>query len=53
MSDDTKDLIMKTAARLFLERSYDATSMRELAKATGIQAPGIYYYFKKIGRAHV
>jgi len=37
---------MKTAAKLFLENGYDATSMKKLAKATGIQAPGIYYYFK-------
>ena len=46
MLEDTKELIMKKAAKLFLENGYDATSMKKLAKVAGIQAPGIYYYFK-------
>jgi AcrR family transcriptional regulator len=45
MLEDTKELILRKAAKLFLESGYDATSMKKLAEATGMQAPGIYYYF--------
>src|SRR5262245_55455687 len=37
--------ILRTAARLFHERGYYATSMRTLAAAIGIEAPSLYNHF--------
>jgi AcrR family transcriptional regulator len=41
----TKDRIMQVAAKMFSERGYDRVSTREIAKAIGINAASIYYYF--------
>ena len=46
MSRDKKKLLLRNAARLFLERGYHRTTMKSLAEASGFQAPAIYYYFK-------
>lgn len=37
--------ILETAARLFLERGYRSTSLRELAMLLKITKPALYYYF--------
>jgi len=37
--------VLATAARLFAERGYHATSMSELTEATGLTAGGLYHYF--------
>lgn len=37
-----KQQIMEAAARLFRDRGYSATSMRDLAKAVHLQAPSLY-----------
>jgi AcrR family transcriptional regulator len=37
-----KNLIMEAAARLFRDRGYSATSMRDLAKAVHLQASSLY-----------
>jgi len=42
----TKEKIMFAAVKLFSTKGYDAVSMRDLAKATGIQVSSIYYHFK-------
>jgi AcrR family transcriptional regulator len=46
MSKDKKEQLLEKAVQLFLKHGYEKTSMRDLAKAVGIQAPGIYYHFK-------
>ncbi len=37
--------IARTAARLFAERGYDATSVREIVEAAGVTKPTLYYHF--------
>lgn len=37
-----KDIIRQTAHRMFKEKGYAATSMRDLAKAVGIEAASLY-----------
>ena len=41
----TKDKILTIAAKLFSEKGYDRVTTREIAKAIGINAASIYYYF--------
>jgi AcrR family transcriptional regulator len=41
-----KEKILAVAARLFSNRGYDATSMREVAEAARVTKPTIYYYFR-------
>ena len=38
--------IARAAARLFAERGYDATSVREIVEAAGVAKPTLYYYFR-------
>lgn len=38
--------VVATAAKLFAERGYDATSMSELTEATGLAAGGLYHYIE-------
>jgi AcrR family transcriptional regulator len=38
--------IARVAARLFAERGYDATSIREIVSAAGVAKPTLYYYFR-------
>ena len=35
----------RVAARLFAERGYDATSVREIVEAAGVTKPTLYYHF--------
>ena len=42
----TRTRIIDTAVRLFSERGTSATGMRELAEASGLTLPGLYYHFK-------
>ncbi len=37
-----KDAITKKASRLFKEKGFSATSMRDLAEAIGVEAPSLY-----------
>ena len=41
----TRERIIRKAITIFSEKGYDATSMREIAKASGVTKPVIYYYF--------
>jgi AcrR family transcriptional regulator len=38
--------IASTAARLFAEKGYDATSVREIVEAAGVTKPTLYYHFR-------
>src|ERR1700722_19587509 len=38
--------IARAAARLFAERGYDATSVREIVEAAGVAKPTLYYHFQ-------
>ena len=38
--------ILRTAARLFQQQGYDATSMSDVARALGLSKGGLYHHFK-------
>lgn len=43
--EDTKKRILEKALELFSAQGYDAVSVGEIAKATGIKAPSLYNHF--------
>lgn len=43
---DARARILIEARRLFVEFGFNGISMREIAAATGISKPGLYYHFK-------
>ena len=49
MKLDRKTEILQTAARLFRQRGYQATSVKDIAHAIGIEAPSLYNH---IGSKH-
>lgn len=42
----TKEVIIKTALKLFLSKGFKETSMNEIAQEVGISKPAIYHHFK-------
>ncbi len=45
--------VLKSAAKLFAERGYDAASVREIVEDAGVAKPTLYYHFgSKEGVAH-
>jgi len=44
--DQRRDRLLGAAARVFAERGFDATSMRDLARASAMSLSGMYYYVK-------
>lgn len=44
MVSQSHQRVIDTATRLYAQRGYSAVSMRDLAKALGIQAPSIYSF---------
>jgi AcrR family transcriptional regulator len=46
MPQDKREEILEKAVKVFLKKGYEKATMRDLGKAVGIQAPGLYYYFK-------
>ncbi|HPC36256.1 MAG TPA: TetR/AcrR family transcriptional regulator [Candidatus Marinimicrobia bacterium] len=42
----TREKILKTAARLFADKGFEATSMREIAESCELTKPALYYYFQ-------
>jgi AcrR family transcriptional regulator len=53
MTDRTnrRDLIVDTAGKMFIERGYEATSVRQIAEAVGCTEAALYYHFKDGKRA--
>lgn len=45
--DRRRSEVIATAAQLFAERGYEATSIAELTEATGLAAGGIYHYIER------
>jgi AcrR family transcriptional regulator len=46
MQPDTRTRIQDVALRLFNERGYEATSLREIADEVGVTKAALYYHFK-------
>ncbi|WP_223199017.1 TetR/AcrR family transcriptional regulator [Solihabitans fulvus] len=44
-SEQTRNLIVETALRLFRENGYDRTTMRAIAREAGVSVGNAYYYF--------
>lgn len=44
-SDNRRELILESAAELFVRHGYGGTSMRDIAKATGMLSGSLYYHF--------
>ena len=44
--DQRLDHFLAQAARVFAERGYHSTTMRDLARATGMSLAGMYYYVR-------
>lgn len=42
----TRDNIINTALRLFLQKGYEKTSLNHIAREVGITKPAIYHHFK-------
>jgi AcrR family transcriptional regulator len=44
--DQKLEFILRTAARIFAEKGFHSTSMRDIARATEVSLAGLYYYCK-------
>jgi len=44
--DDQRELILERAAALFARRGYPATSMNQVAEASGLSKATLYHYYK-------
>jgi AcrR family transcriptional regulator len=42
--DQKLEFILRTSARIFAEKSYHSTSMRDISRATGVSLAGLYHY---------
>src|SRR5579859_2251157 len=45
MIQDTKQKIMDTAEKLFAEKGYDATSLRQVIAEAGVNLAAVHYHF--------
>ena len=43
--DEKLESILRTAAAIFAAKGYHPTSIRDIARATGVSLSGLYYYF--------
>ncbi len=46
LSEDTAGRIVSTATRLFAEKGYDGTSVKEICEAAGVNIAAIHYHFE-------
>lgn len=44
--DQKLEFILRTSARIFAEKGYHYTSMRDISRETGVSLSGLYYYCK-------
>jgi len=44
--DQKLELILRASSRIFAEKSYHSTSMRDISRATGVSLAGLYHYCK-------
>ena len=44
--DQKLEFILRTSARIFAEKGYHSTSMRDISRETGVSLSGLYYYCK-------
>ena len=44
--DQKLEFILRTAARIFAEKGYHPTTMRDISRATNVSLAGLYYYCK-------
>lgn len=44
--DQKLEFILRTSARIFAEKGYHPTSMRDISRETGVSLAGLYYYCK-------
>jgi AcrR family transcriptional regulator len=44
--DQKLEMILRTSARIFAEKSYHSTSMRDISRATSVSLAGLYHYCK-------
>ena len=44
--DQKLEFILRSAARIFADKSYHSTSMRDISRATGVSLAGLYHYCK-------
>ena len=44
--DQKLEFILRTAARIFAEKSYHSTSMRDISRETSVSLSGLYHYCK-------
>src|SRR5215831_4904057 len=42
--DQKLERILRASARIFAEKSYHSTSMRDISRATGVSLAGLYHY---------
>jgi AcrR family transcriptional regulator len=42
--DQKLEFILRTASRIFAEKSYHSTTMRDISRATGVSLAGLYHY---------
>ncbi len=47
--DQKLEHILRTSARIFAEKSYHSTSMRDIARETNVSLAGLYHYCKSKG----
>ena len=45
-SNNTKEIILDEALKLFANKGYEAVGVEEIAKAVGIKAPSLYKHYK-------
>ncbi|MDP4088395.1 MAG: TetR/AcrR family transcriptional regulator [Bacillota bacterium] len=46
METKTSDKIIQSAFKLFLEKGYEATNVRDICREVGIKASSMYFYYK-------
>lgn len=45
-ADISRDRVLEAAAKIFAERGYAGTTMREVAQCVGLQAGSLYYHYR-------